>query len=202
MRFVLSVFILTLCLRSVFASESYSYKISDSSSLGEIAMRLYGKASYWKKIGEWNKLKQPYRIQIGQTLILKEEPRFSEQEGNQQVLSMWRRLLRVPEPPVDVSPLIRAARQARTDDQNEAEDCLQDAEKEIGLKYHAAALQLLERCRHLDPERPEIWILEIRILILLNQKNSARSLADDFSIKFSALARLPVITQIREERSP
>ena len=55
-----------------------------------ISTELYGNPNiYSKKIIEWNQLKEPYRLSVGQKLTLQEAPKLTENEGTQKLIVWW-----------------------------------------------------------------------------------------------------------------
>ena len=64
--------------------------VADEPMLSEIAVKYYGKASYWQRIAEWNHLAEPYFLKPGQKLTLRKEPRLSNHAGKTKLLNMWR----------------------------------------------------------------------------------------------------------------
>jgi len=67
--------------------------ISDIPSLTELALRLYGDASLWKEIAQWNNIQAPFLIEAQQKLVLKKKPTLTPAQGDERVLQMWRRRL-------------------------------------------------------------------------------------------------------------
>lgn len=91
--------ILSLCAAPSFASKGKlparrsQYTVDgDIPTLGEISRYLYGKARRFKEIARWNHIPSPYKISVGQKLILKEPPTLTPEEGRQQLVQMGRRL--------------------------------------------------------------------------------------------------------------
>src|SRR5205807_370274 len=51
----------------------------------------------WKPIAKWNKLKKPYRLQVGQTLLLRGAKRAPKRKGDKRILAYWRKKLATKE---------------------------------------------------------------------------------------------------------
>lgn len=71
---------------------SYSYFVVNDSglSLSVISTMIYGTCKKWKKIAEWNHLKAPYRIYLGQKLRIKGEISVTQKEMAERLLNLWR----------------------------------------------------------------------------------------------------------------
>lgn len=70
------------------------YKVSDSGlSLSVISTMVYGTCKRWKQIAKWNHLQHPYRIYVGQKLIIKDSIQVSKGEMDQRLLNLWRHRL-------------------------------------------------------------------------------------------------------------
>jgi len=67
-----------------------TFKVSDSLTLGEISVLLYGTTKKWHRIAEWNGLRPPYHVKRGQVLQLQMPPTVSKKVGKSLLLAMWR----------------------------------------------------------------------------------------------------------------
>ncbi len=75
-------------------SEFGHFKIRERGlSLSVLSSVIYGTSKRWKKIADWNHLKAPYRIYLGQSLLLKKPFKLSEEEFNERLLTVWRKAL-------------------------------------------------------------------------------------------------------------
>ena len=61
-------------------------------SLYMISRDLYGDAINWKQIAQWNNLEEPYKLILGQELVIKVPARLSEDEGNKVLIQAWTNL--------------------------------------------------------------------------------------------------------------
>lgn len=61
-------------------------------SLSMVALELYGNPRAFGEIAEWNKLTQPFSLQMGQVLKLKREPLHNELEGTELLIAHWKSL--------------------------------------------------------------------------------------------------------------
>jgi hypothetical protein len=66
------------------------YKVSErASTLYMISRDLYGDENDWTRIAEWNGLKKPYTLRLGQLLAIHTEPKLDEVEGTRALISGW-----------------------------------------------------------------------------------------------------------------
>lgn len=75
-------------------ADGASYKVNgDLTSLGEIAIYLYGTQKMAPEIASWNQFQISDRLHVGQVLRLEKQPTLSSSEGHELLLKMWRRRL-------------------------------------------------------------------------------------------------------------
>lgn len=58
-------------------------------TLWRVSNELYGNAKYTEEIIQWNDLKEPYKLSLGQKIILKEAPKLTATEGTVQLIVWW-----------------------------------------------------------------------------------------------------------------
>lgn len=100
-------------LSSAQASRSERYILRDRLTLSEISIQLYGTKRHWRKIAELNHISAPYRVRIGQKFRLPKRPTLTLEEGNVELLAMWRKRFKLEEkrvtavaPPAAVVPAV------------------------------------------------------------------------------------------------
>ncbi len=67
------------------------FKVNDSGlSLSVISTMVYGTCKRWPEIARWNHLKDPYRIYVGQKLIVKDPVSLDQAQMDHRLLQLWR----------------------------------------------------------------------------------------------------------------
>lgn len=128
----------------------------NSRTLGEIAHALYGRASIWERIAQWNNLSAPYRLRVGQSLILKEPIRQSEEQAHKSLLGMWRRRFDLPN---DISIPVILSEDEMTSEQllDYGSQSLKDGQAEV-------AISRFKKSREKDPKLLPAWLKELSTL--------------------------------------
>lgn len=180
------------------------YVIRDAITLHEISILHYGSKRYARKIIQWNKLKNPNRLFLGQRLKLKKKPTLSATEGNQLLLKMWRKQLSVSESE-ETGATTQTEKKVTTYSEAKAilnqfrkdpEIVLESGQELFQKKEFAKALPLLRASRKKDPESTSAWLLEIRALIELKQEEAAQTLAKEFIQLKPQLSSLPIFRKL------
>lgn len=71
-----------------------SYTVQDDGeTLALVSLRLYGDTKHWQEIADRNGLKAPFKIQMGQVLLLATAPTQNPKDGDRIVLNFWRKKL-------------------------------------------------------------------------------------------------------------
>lgn len=162
--------------------------VDDAATLSETAYLLYGHASYFEKIAEWNHIGAPYTIRVGQELALELKPTpgraarlaklQSEYEDDEQVAA-------APESP--------DAMDARELASMQAEDLYDRgvAVWKAGDLEHALAL--FHRSRELREEYLPAWFHEIEALQSLNRSDDARRVSQSLVAKYPKMKDVPML---------
>lgn len=79
-------------------ANEHVYVVSDEApTLCEIGILFYGKCSAYRKIAKWNGISEPYRVRIGQKLVLKGSA-IPTELGREKLLASWRRHFKLKGP--------------------------------------------------------------------------------------------------------
>jgi hypothetical protein len=128
-------------------SQPGTYKVTEPGiSLSLISTVIYGTSKRWQEIAAWNQLEDPYRIYLGQVLILKETSHSTPAQ-------MAARLKKVRETKLakaDAKRLAAAAYQAPS----RAERSLSGIKKSVDPRATATPLQPASRADHAVPGVP------------------------------------------------
>lgn len=84
------------------SGQEFQFKVFDEGlTLSIISKIIYGNTKKWQEIAEWNQISAPYRIRLGQVLILKGVAPVPEAELKKRLLDLWRAKLskRAPQIP-------------------------------------------------------------------------------------------------------
>jgi len=66
-----------------------TYKITEPGmSLSILSSMIYGTSKRWPEIAAWNGIEDPYRIYLGQTLVLKDPVKFTKSEMSERLLEL------------------------------------------------------------------------------------------------------------------
>lgn len=174
----------------------------DARTLSEIALFHYGKTKALKEIAEWNNLSSPYRLRLGQKLVLKRKP-ISEEKGNSILLAMWRKKFGLstetaqvrrtepkgeqstqfasiePDPNRDEPPALVERKIAEYIPES-PEKLYENGRVYFEQRKYRSALPLLNKSREMNSAFVPAWILEIKSLQKLGKKGEAQGLSDQF----------------------
>ncbi|MBC7398121.1 MAG: LysM peptidoglycan-binding domain-containing protein [Bdellovibrionales bacterium] len=202
----LSLFVLLLGLivchtQTSFASHR-TYTVNDQISLSEISIQLYGKPEQWKEIAQYNHLKRPYRIRIGQILKLKHKPTLSEAEGNAALLALWRNRFGLnlqSAPVVSLEDAMKASEALKKAELTPAAISSESNFKQ-GLGFYQQrnykkAQLFFERARKSNPDSYPTWFYEINCLKAQHRFSGARELAHQLILSHSELASMPALSE-------
>lgn len=95
--FALLALILSLVPATIKANERVYVLTDEAPTLCEIGIVFYGKCSAFRKIAKWNGISEPYRVHIGQKLVLKGS-KIPSELGREKLLASWRRHFHLDEP--------------------------------------------------------------------------------------------------------
>ena len=74
-------------------NEQLFFYTKEELTLSEIAYALYGRASMWKEIAQWNHIQSPYHIQPRRKLVLLKKPTRQVPEGFRALARQWAKRL-------------------------------------------------------------------------------------------------------------
>lgn len=179
-------------------------------SLREIALFLYGDIGSFRKIARWNHLPSPYRIKIGQKLILRDSPTLNAEEGTRRLARLWRRHFGLPENSQAQEAVVLQSKKVEESFRKELEALKAQEEKENPEevdskelyekgqeafkegKYEEALVDL-RKSRNLDPDYLAPWMVEIKILKTLNRKEEAQGVARELVKRHEELKDISLV---------
>lgn len=168
-------------------AETGSWNVTTSgtlNSLGVISIYSYGTTRYAKQIGQWNGIRPPYRLKLGQTLALKRQPTLNAADGEAAVAQMWRGRAAVQEIASKTKP------------QAEPRDLFDRA---VQASSPDETLALLRRNRKRDPGHLPTWFQELRILKTLGRTQEVAKVAEELVATNPNVAQVPAVKRYRNE---
>ncbi len=220
-------YLLILCCAAVLvflASEargqaSATYTVEPHLSLGEIAVKLYGKYKMWSKIAEWNGLAAPYTIKPGQKLVLNKKRRYDDKRGDRALVKMWLRRFAIKEGDIQVGPHAKSPveiakeKKLREDFQSAMKEIQKEEEKEdspevrakkllaegetaFKEKRYGDALSQFRKSKNLDNKPMVTWFYEIRTLRLMKNDDEAKTIAKSFVNNHPELKDIPLFQSL------
>ncbi len=185
----------------------------DARTLSEVALYLYGRASVYKQIAEWNSLSPPYRLRLGQKLVLKKLPRLTAEEGSRRLLNHWRKkfgLLTPVSDPIRVAAAIKEVKKQKFEvaakivpkdlefEPPSSQQFFLDGKKYFDGGKYGEALLAFHKSREADSDYLPPWFFEIRTLRQMDRKEEERKVRIEFLNSHPKLSALPFF----KERTP
>lgn len=136
--------------------------------LSTVSILLYGTTRFFDQIAQWNQLKPPYKISLGQKLILRKQPTVSINEGRLLVRKMWAKQLG------SIFANLRS-REIASDEEIAFEAAVKLYEKQ---EYHIA-LKTFSRIHKESPDNLTNRIYELKTLQALSRKKKVKALVQE-----------------------
>jgi len=196
-------------LKVVKKPKSDKYRVRRFDTLQIISTRMYGTMHRWREIARINRLTQPYKIQLGQSLLLPAKPTLTPYEGEFLVRRMWAKQGRNPFPqrklasrpvikakPVSYEKAVEIIKKREAEkDANSPEILFSKGKVAFKKKRFNQALELFRSARKERDEHVPTWLYEIRTLQQMGKKSERKELIEEFKSEHPKFAELPMLKQ-------